>query len=76
MMYITEENVNTLTRAEARAFILFLLCEAGRHQKDILDIRKTVKLTREAFDIRGLELAAIYTKAGGGSRPCSGVKNE
>ena len=65
MEYITIENLSKkLNREETKAFILFLICEERRHEEYIRNIRKTIKIAREHFDIEGLELAALYSQAG------------
>ena len=53
--WIDETNMYKLTRAEAVAFVYFLLSEEKRHIVDIRDIRETVRHVRKRFEIEGWE---------------------
>lgn len=63
--WVDKENLHKLTRAEAVAFIYFLVMEERRHEEDIRQLRKMVKDTREFFNIEGLELSRIYSDVHG-----------
>ena len=49
--WVDESNIYKLTRAEAVAFIYFMLSEEKRHMVDIRDIQETVRHVREQFGI-------------------------
>lgn len=63
--WIDKENLHKLSRAEAVAFLHFLLMEEERHWEDIMQIRRMVKVVRVYFRIEVMELNGIYSKIKG-----------
>ena len=73
--WVDETNLHKLTRAEACAFVYFILCEKRRHEKDITEIRDMVTNVCKHFGIKDLKLSAIYSDVYG-SNQSSGVTGQ
>lgn len=70
--YVNGTDFYKLTKAEARAFVVFELKELVRHRDDIKRIQADIKNVSKVHGIEGLELNALYSEVYG-SQQSSGV---